>query len=505
MTPDFAPHPFPSRRDFLKSAGCLTIAFVLGSGADLLAGETFAADKLPESLANNPRINAWLEVLADGRVRVLTGKTEIGQGIRTAVAQLAAEELDMPMKRVEVVLAETGRTPDERYTSGSASIESSGMSIRYAAAAARQQLLGLAARQLRVKASQLRLTDGIVRTMDGKRERTFTQLLKGQQLQGEVKLPLQLKAKSQYRHVGKPVLRDDIERMVRAETVYVQDLRFPGMVHARVLRPTSYGGKLAKLDTAAMQRQLPGLLKTVIDGSFVGFIAEKEYQAKLAQDYGIQHAQWTNGPALPATQPLPELLTTLPAITKRAVNKGDMSSLDAAAAGSAPAAASHSARYFKPYLMHGSVGPSCAVALYDQEQSLHIWTHSQGVYPLRATLAAMLKMPPERIHVKAVPGSGCYGHNGADDAAADAALLARSYPGRHVRLQWSRDDEHAWEPYGSAMLLQLDARLDAEGQITHWQNNIWSDTHSTRPGGNQSRCWPPACWRSPHRQHRQRK
>ncbi|SMB99402.1 Aerobic-type carbon monoxide dehydrogenase large subunit CoxL/CutL [Hymenobacter roseosalivarius DSM 11622] len=150
ITPNFTSQPSSSRRDFLKSSGGLTIAFWLGSGVDLLAGETLAADELPESLAKNPRINAWLEVLADGRVRVLTGKTEIGQGIRTAVAQLAVEELDLPMERVEVVLAETGRTPDERYTSGSASIESSGMSIRYAAAAARQQLLALAARQLSV-------------------------------------------------------------------------------------------------------------------------------------------------------------------------------------------------------------------------------------------------------------------------------------------------------------------------------------------------------------------
>ena len=195
-------HPSPSRRDFIKSAGCLTIAFVLGSGTDLLAGESLVADELPESLAKNPRINAWLEVLADGRVRVLTGKTEIGQGIRTAVAQIAAEELNMTMERVEVVLAETGRTPDERYTSGSASIETSGMSVRYAAAAARQQLLGLAAHQLRVKASQLRLTDGMVSTTDGKRQLSFTQLLKGQQLQGEVKLPVQLKAKREYQLVG---------------------------------------------------------------------------------------------------------------------------------------------------------------------------------------------------------------------------------------------------------------------------------------------------------------
>jgi nicotinate dehydrogenase subunit B len=471
MSHDFT--PTASRRNFLKGAGCLTIGFVLFGAGPLAASSE--GPELPGGLQDNPRINAWLEVLADGRVRVLTGKIEIGQGIRTAVAQIAAEELDMPLERVDVVLAETGRTPDERYTAGSASIEQSAMSVRYAAAAARQKLLILAAAQFKTTPSQLTLRDGAVHTTNG-RQLSFTQLLGGQQLTDEVRLPIRLKPKSEYRYVGRPVPRTDIERMVRAESYYVQDLRFPSMVHARILRPPSYEGRLASFDTKALQKAVPGVLQVVINGSFVGLLAEREYDAKLAQDFGRLHARWKPGRALPADKPLAEHLRSLPAVEKRTTDKGNVDAL--------ATDATLRASYFKPYLMHGSIGPSCAVALFDKN-ALHVWTHSQGVYPLRDSLAKLLNISPDNVHVKGVPGSGCYGHNGADDAAADAVLLARAVPGRHVRVQWSREDEHAWEPYGSAMLLDMAARLDPKtGRITHWQHELWSDTHSTRPAGS---------------------
>ncbi|MBD2716128.1 xanthine dehydrogenase family protein molybdopterin-binding subunit [Microvirga sp. STR05] len=470
--------PDTSRRDFLKTTGCLTIGFVLLGAGELLA-DAPQKGELPGSLQDNPRINAWLEILPNGRARVLTGKIEIGQGIRTAVAQVAAEELNLPVEAVEVTIAETGRTPDERYTAGSASIEQSAMAIRHAAAAARQKLLALAAPVLGQKVSQLRLEPGAVVAPNGRRV-SVDQLLGGRQLTDEVRQPAPLKPKSQYQHVGRSVPRQDIEHMVRAEPYYVQDLRFPGMVHARVLRPHSYEATLLQFDTKALQQAIPGVLKTVIDGSFVGILAEQEYQALRAQDYGRLHAQWSAGRALPVDKPLPELLRSLPGTVKDVARKGDF--LKAPAAG----VLTHQASYFKPYLMHGSIGPSCAVALFEPgTQALHVWTHSQGVYPLRESLAKLLNLHSDNVHVKGVPGSGCYGHNGADDVAADAALLARAVPGRHVRLQWSRDDEHAWEPYGSAMLFDLQARVEAKtGRITHWQHELWSDTHSTRPAGS---------------------
>ena len=475
--------PTTSRRDFLKATGCLTIGFAFFGLIGNATGSPLGADDLPDSLKKTPRINAWLEVLADGRVRVLTGKIEIGQGIRTAIQQMAAEELDMPLERVEVALAETDRTPDERYTAGSASIEQSAMSVRYAAAAARQKLLTLAAQKLGVQESSLVLAEGAVQTKDKKRKLTFAQILNGAQITDEVRLPVKLKPKSQYRYVGKAVHREEIERMVRAEEWYVQDLRFPNMLHARVLRPANYESKLVKLDVAALRRHVPGVLKVHVDGSFVGILAEQEYDAKLGQDYAKLHAQWTPGRVLPTGQPLPDLFRALPASTKQVANLGTPDSPPTAGETTLQAS------YFKPYLMHGSIGPSCAVALFDQG-TLHVWTHTQGVYPLRDSLADLLKLPKEKIHVKGVPGSGCYGHNGADDAAADAALLAVTTPGRHVRVQWAREDEHAWEPYGSAMLVDISARLDSMGRITHWQQQVWTDTHSTRPSGHADKLLP---------------
>ena len=433
-----------SRRNFIKTAGCLTIGFCLGG--PVYESPASLPQALPPGLREYPGINAWLEILADGRVRVLTGKLELGQGIRTAVAQVAAEELDMDMGQVEVLLAETGRTPNEGYTAGSGSIESSAMSIRHAAAAARQKLLELAAQKMNVPVAELSMANGKIGQEKGNRTLTFSELLDGRQLTDEVRLPLALKTKDKYRLVGKAVPREDIRLMVSGEPVYVQDLRFPGMVHARVVRPPAYGAQLRQYDEQAVKKKIPALIKTVVNGSFLAVIAADEYQAVQAQQLLRAHSSWSDGPALPkgSGQQLAGYLTALPVQTKRITEKGSIAPL----AGNTTI----KARYFKPYIMHGSIGPSCAVALYSNN-TLHVWTHSQGVYPLRDTLAALLHLPDDNIHVKGVPGSGCYVHNGADDVAADAALLAIAYTGSHVRVQWSREDEHSWEPYGSAMII----------------------------------------------------
>ncbi|MGV3559945.1 molybdopterin cofactor-binding domain-containing protein [Larkinella arboricola] len=466
--------PALSRRDFLKTAGCLSIGFSFACHPLSAAPQPPLQDSLPGPLRQQPQINAWLEVLENGRVRVLTGKLELGQGIRTAIAQVAAEELDMDPNQVEVHLAETGRTPHEGYTAGSGSIENSAMSVRYAAAAARQKLLALAAQRWNKPVEQLRLGDGKIE--GGKDQLTFAQLLNGTQLTDEVRLPVMLKPKSEYRWVGKAVPRADIEKMVRAEPVYVQDLRLPGMVHARVVRPLAYGARLRSFDEAALKKAVPGILKTVINGNFVGIITTEEYEAVQAQLVAREQPKWETTKPLPDNQNLAESIKKLPSKSRTVKETGDVKTLEASGGSSLKA------RYFKPYHMHGSIGPSCAVALY-QDGKLHIWTHSQGVYPLQEAVKKMLNLPTEAVHVVGVPGSGCYGHNGADDVAADAALLAMAYPGKPVRLQWSRDDEHGWEPYGSAMQMEAEARLDASGRITHWRYDVWTDSHSTRPGG----------------------
>ena len=472
-------NPTYTRRKFLKDTGGLTIAFTLFGGCGLAAEQSTEADaELPGSLTRHPRVNAWLEVLEDGRVRIFTGKIELGQGIRTAVRQVAAEELNTDPSLIEVHLAETGVTPDEGYTAGSGSIVNSAMSVRYAAAFARALLLERAARKLEVNTRQLALADGRVATSDGQRQLTFQEILDGQQLAEEVPPSVTLKPKKDYQWVGTPVPRPDITRMVRAEPVYVQDLRFPDMVYARMVRPPAYQAELQAFDEEALKRQVNGVLKVVANGSFLGVITEDEYQAEKAQRFLRGNAQWSATTPLPEGQALPDYLKTLPANTEN-VQEGnfqvDENTLRAS--------------YFKPYMMHGALGPSCAVARYDQEQ-LHVWSHSQGVFPLREAMPEVVGLPIEKIHIKGVPGSGCYGHNGADDAAVDAALLAMAYPGSHVRLQWSREDEHGWEPYGSAMIVETETNLDADGKITAWRTELWSDSHSTRPSGDPGNLLP---------------
>ena len=429
--------------------------------------------ELPESLKRHPNINAWLEVLANGQIRIYTGKLELGQGIRTAIAQVAAEELDHDINNVEVVLADTARTPNEGYTVGSGSIEQSAMAVRFAAAAARQKLLELSAQLLNTPIEQLTIKAGKISTVSGNQAITFNQLLNGKQITDKVQAAVKLKPKENYTLVGKAIPRSDINRMVRGEEHYIQDLRFPGMVYASILRPPAYDAKLLQLDEDALQKAVPGIVKTVVNGSFVGIITQEEYQCIQAQRWLQQHSKWSPGAQLPVVPDLPAYLKTLPVQTERVHETGSLQAEDAAWI---------KAQYFKPYLMHGSIGPSCAVAIYDNKQ-LHVWSHSQGIFPLRSSLAKMLNIPEEQIHVTGVPGSDCYGHNGADDVAADVALLAMAYPGKHIRLQWTRGDEHGWEPYGSAMIMEAAAVLDSAGNINSWQYELWSDTHSIRPAG----------------------
>lgn len=463
-----------NRRNFLQTTGCLAIGFTLGN-PEFAYPLPYRQD-LPGSLRRNPRLNAWLEVLDNGMVRIYTGKLELGQGIRTAIAQCAAEELDLGMKQVEVVLADTLRTPDEGYTVGSGSIENSAMAVRYAAASARQKMLELAAAKWSIPVASLDMANGNVTTKSNDKTISFAELLAGKQLTDTIKPPVTLKAKSAYKLVGKPILRDDIGKMVRGEPVYLQDLRFPDMVHARVVRPPAYEAQLESVDEAAVRKKVPGVLKIIRKESFLAVIAADEFVAMQAQRAGREHSKWTGGTKLPAGDNLQQYLKKLPKESEQVLKKGTVS-LNAENGYTLV-----QANYYKPYLMHASIGPSCSVAIYENEK-LQVWSHSQGVFPLRETLSRMLNMPGNKIEVTGVPGSGCYGHNGSDDASADAALIAMMYPGKHVRVQWSREEEHGWEPYGSAMIMEISARLDNKGRISDWKYDMWSDTHSTRPGG----------------------
>jgi CO/xanthine dehydrogenase Mo-binding subunit len=349
-------------------------------------------------------------------------------------------------------------------------MQDSGTAILNAAAQVRQILIAEAARRAEVPADQLRTEGGSVIAPGGRRYR-YGELVAGQRLHVVAASQSALKDPNQYAVMGHPIRRVDIPAKVTGGAAYVQDMRLAGMVHARIVRPPSYGAELVGVATEAVEA-MPGVVKVVRDGSFLGVIAEKEFQAIEAMRALTAEAQWREIASLPEAESLPDFLTHLPAQDIRVLEEGN------------PAAAmvkTTSATYTRPYQAHAAIGPSCAVALFEND-TLTIWSHTQGVYPDRAAIAEMLRMPIERVRCIHAEGSGCYGHNGADDAAADAARLARGLPGRPVRLQWMREQEHAWEPFGPAMVVRMSARLDTEGNIVDWRHDVWSNTHSTRPG-----------------------
>jgi len=455
----------PSRRRLMMAGGALVLAFRLGPAA---AAES---EGLPGSLKQAPMLDAWIRIDANGAISVYTGKVELGQGIKTALLQLAAEELMVSPSRITLVTADTARTPDEKYTAGSHSMQDSGTAIRHAAAQVRAILFGLAARRLERPAAQLRAAEGMI-SAEGRPSIGYGELVAGQVLHVRAQPQSVLVEPAQHRVVGQPLARVDIPAKVSGGAAYVQDLRLPGMAHARVVRPPAPGARLLALDDAVVT-QLSGVVKVVRDGSFVAVIARGQYQAIKAAAALARHCQWSAAPALPRQQSLYDDLLSAPAQTKVIAQTG--------ASASSGGGRTLTARYRRPFQLHASVGPSCAVAQYvDGEYT--VWTHSQGVYPLRAALAEMLAVKEERIRCIHVEGSGCYGHNGADDVTADAALLARALPGKPVRVQWMREDEHGWEPFGAPMVLEARATLDASGAIADWQYQVWSPPHNSRPG-----------------------
>jgi CO/xanthine dehydrogenase Mo-binding subunit len=454
-----------SRRDFVASIGSITLAFTLAP--DLAHGQQPA--RLPGSLNDNRMLDAWIRIGSDGNATISTGKVELGQGIVTALAQIAAEELDLPLERVRMISGDTDRSPNEGVTAGSQSIENSGTALRTAGAQVRAILLGLAADRLGVNAATLSIIDGAITAADG-RSLTYAELAAAADLHREATVPASPKPAAARRIVGKPVARRDIPAKVTGNVAYVQDLRLPRMLHGRIVRPPGYGAKLETLDEARINA-MPGVVAVVRDGSFLGVVAEREEQAIKASVALAETAKWKAGPPLPDPTGIYDRLLALPTDDKVVSEK---------AAASPAGAKIVEATYRKPYMAHASIGPSCAVAEMS-DGKLTVWTHSQGVFPLRGNLAMALKMPAEKIRCIHAEGAGCYGHNGADDAALDAALLARGGPGRPVRLQWMRGDEFAWEPFGPAMVMKAMAALSTSGRIVDWNYELWSNTHSMRP------------------------
>ncbi len=430
-----------------------------------------AENGLPGDLGKAPMLDAWLLVGPDGKVTIFTGKVELGQGILTAFAQIAAEELDVSYSDLRIISGDTKRTPDEQYTAGSQSIEHGGMALRYACAEARSVLIERASTRFGVPSTQLKVSKGTVISPAGTKL-SYGELAKGGLLHRAATARIRPKPAETYTVVGKPIPRLDIPAKATGGSVYVQDLRLPGMVFGRVVRPPAQHDRLIDVDVATVMG-MPGIVSVVRDGSFLGVVAAREEQAIEAREALRRNAKWIPQTDLPEPDRISFWLQDQPADDsvideKKSKAKGNIMR-------------KISATYTKSYAAHGSIGPSCAVAEMKNGQ-LRVWSHTQGVYPLRRDLATVMEMDPNAIVISHVQGAGCYGHNGADDVALDAALLARAVPGRPVKVQWMRDDEFAWEPFGSVMVMNLSAGLTTDNSIAEWRHEVWSNTHNRRPG-----------------------
>ncbi|MBV9564705.1 MAG: xanthine dehydrogenase family protein molybdopterin-binding subunit [Bradyrhizobium sp.] len=460
------------RRQMLAGSGALIVSFSLrGAFAEEQGAPAAAAPSPPGSLKTSPYLDAWLRIDADGAITVFTGKAELGQGFKTAFQQIAAEELDVPFASLKVVTADTRLTANEGYTAGSHSMQDSGTAIQHAAAQARALLVAEAAKRLELPAENLRTENGAVIAQDGRRL-AYADLVAADMLHVQAQPTSKLKDPATFKVMGQPVPRVDIPAKVTGGVAYVQDMRLPDMVHARLVRPPSYGAELTDCNSSAVEK-MPGVVKVVRDGNFLAVLARKEFQAVKAMRALAAAAKWKESARLPKQDDLLALLTTQ-------LKSQDMTILER---GNPSAAGRRTieATYTRPYQSHGSIGPSCAVAQF-VDGTVTVWTHTQGVYPDRQAIAEMLRMPPANVRCIHTEGSGCYGHNGADDAAGDAALLAKAMPGVPVKVQWMREQEHGWEPFGPAMATKLKASLDSEGRIADWNFEVWSNTHSMRPG-----------------------
>ena len=462
-----------SRRRFLAGSGTLTVGFSLSTTLSSLA---VAA----------PAVGGWLDVdswieISGGHgtlVTIYAGKVELGTGVRTSLTQIVAEELALSFDQVAYVQGDTDRTPGSQgYTAGSKTIQNEGPSLRLAAATAYQGLLALAAAQFGVAASQLRARRGRIgvgENLSG--ARTYGQLIGSQTYQLASSATVPVKSPADYSIVGKSVRRVDLPGRFTAKDGFLAEFKLPGMLHARVVRPAGRNASFISFDAAsqATVQSIPGVVQVVQQGNFVAVVATDEYAAMVGAR--TLRVNWTAGPALIPQAMLPTALQEADNVYASG-NEINIGNVDAALAASAATA---SATYFTPFQMHASLGASCAVADVSMaNQRASVWSSTQGPYPLRGALSVLLGLPEAAIRVIFVEGSGCYGHNGADDAAAEAALISKLV-GRPIRLQWTRAEEHGWEPLTPAMVHKMRGGVTGSSCMA-WEHSVYSPSHNSRP------------------------
>ena len=427
---------------------------------------------LPGPLNDNPHLDRWVAFPSPGKVTVLTGRVELGQGVLTAMAQIAADELDVAMDRITIRSGDTEKAPNEGYTAGSQSIQFGGVALRQACADVRALFLDQAAKILGCKTGELSIRDGrIFRNGTSTGQDYWT-------LSGAVDLNVKAtgggerKSVADLRNIGTSTARVDLPGKIFGESAFIHDMHLDGMVHARVVRQPNRGAAIGSIDESAIRRAAKGSIEFVRNGNFVAIIGGNETAVEAAGAAAVNHVTWQNVEAPTPTQQEASWLLQRP-VVERVFGAPD--------AGNPQNKERFEATYTRGYIAHASISPSCGLAVY-RDGTLTVWTHCQGVYPLRAALAKVLKLEPSSIVVHHVQGSGCYGHNGADDAAADAAIIAMQKPGQPIRVRWRREEEFIYEPKTPAMIVKVHALLDDRGKPVDWTQEIWSPTHNQRPG-----------------------
>ena len=449
-----------SRRALLRAGGAVVVSFGLARSARAQTAGPLARDL--GKTVDAGEVDGFLAVHQDGGVTVYSGKVDLGTGLRIAMRQMVAEELGIPVARIALVEGDTALTPDQGPTAGSTGVAKGGVQIRQAAATARLALVRLAAERLKVPADALLVENGAVRAKSGGKGLGFGALIGGRRFALKLDAAAPLRDPGTYTVVGKPLPRPDVPAKVTGRHLYMHDFKLARMLHGRVVHPPAVGATLQSVDEASI-KGIPGVL-IVREQSFLGVVAEDEWAAvRAAREL---KASWSAGTGLPGNDGLVGAIRQAPASDEALLSRGDAPSALAEAAGKAMRAT-----YFWPPQSHASLGPSCAVADVRSDGAT-IWTASQATHKYRPHFARFLGLAAEKVRLVYLDGAGCYGMNGHEDAAADAALLSRAV-GRPVRVQWMREDEHGWDPKGPPQLLELQASLDGNGRIAAWQAEMW--------------------------------
>ncbi|MFN3658137.1 MAG: molybdopterin cofactor-binding domain-containing protein [Pseudolabrys sp.] len=431
---------------------------------------------LPGPLADNPALDRWLDFPAPGRVTVLTGRVEFGQGVLTAMAQLAADELDIDPLHIAVVGGDTALTANEGYTAGSWSMQAGGMALRQACADARALFVERAALILGCKPEEITISDGTFLRNGGPTGQDYWTLAAAIDLAVTATGAGKRKPVSALRNIGTSLPRLDLPGKVFGAPAFIHDMKMPGMAYARVVRQPNKGARIGTIDEAAIRRAAKGEIAFVRSGDFLAILGDNETAVDLAAAASLQHVTWQHVELPVASQQEASWLLQRPAIDKVI---GEPEAADA------QGRERFEATYTRGFLAHASISPSCGLALF-KDGHLTVWTHCQGVFPLRGALARTLKLDAANITVHHVQGSGCYGHNGADDAAADAAIIATQKPGTPIRVRWGREEEFVYEPKTPSMVVKVRALVGADGKPSDWTAEIWSPTHNGRPGSGNN-------------------